>query len=347
MRRPLLLAGLVALTLPASAQDLDFAVDQAQSDFTWSGTTSLGPLQGDPSNAFELAGAQSLALGVGSGGAQWSAAFTSGDLAVVPDLHGKIPNPLPFLPPLATVRVTNLHLSLSSAPFDVAAGGAFTAQVSATILSGTMTVTPLGSSPTVVDLSGNLSAPSPQSGTLSAASGLTLLAPVNVTFDFADPSSGVSGTLSTAGTLRATWSAPQPEIYCTAKITSSGCLPSIATSGTASAGAASGFVLNVTQVEPINIGIYFYSAVGPAAVPFLGGFLCLGGSITRLPPSAAGGAAACSGQYSADFNAYLAANQPGLRAPGQHFWAQCWFRDPPAPIGQSGLSDAVHFVLAP
>lgn len=347
MHRPLLLAGLLALALPASAQNLDFAVDQAQSDFTWSGTTSLGPLQGDPSNAFELAGAQSLSLGVGSGGAKWSAAFTAGDLAVVPDLHGKIPNPLHFLPALATVRVTNLRLSLSSAPFDVAPGGTFTAQVSATILSGSMAVTPLVGSPTVVDLTGNITAPSPQNGSLTAAGGLTLLAPVNVSFDFDDPASGVSGTLSTAGTLRANWSAPAPAVYCTAKVTSGGCLPAIGTSGTASASAASGFVLNVTQVEPLNLGIYFYSAVGPAAVPFLGGFLCLGGSITRLPPSAAGGAGPCSGQYSVDFNAYLAANQPGLRAPGQGFWAQCWFRDPPAPIGQSGLSNAVTFILAP
>lgn len=335
------------MALPATAQNLEFAVDQAQSDFTWSGTTSLGPLQGDPSNAFELAGAQSLTLAVGSGGAKWSAAFTAGDLAVVPDLHGKIPNPLPFLPALATVRVTNLHLSLSSAPFDVAPGGAFTAQVSATILSGSMSVVPLVGSPSVVDLTGNSSAPSPQSGTLSSASGLTLLAPVNVSFDFDDPSSGVSGTLSTAGTLLANWSAPAPATYCTAKLTSGGCVPSIGTSGTASASAASGFTLAVTQVEPINLGIYFYSTTGPAAVPFLGGFLCLGGSITRLPPTGAGGSGPCSGQYATDFNAYLAANQPGLRAPGQGFWAQCWFRDPAAPIGQSGLSNAVSFVLAP
>lgn len=335
------------LTVPAAAQNLGFTVDQAQSDFTWSGTTSLGPLQGDPSNAFELAGSQSLTLGVGGGGAPWSAAFTAGDLAVVPDLHGKIPNPLPFLPALATVRVTNLHLSLASQPFDVAANGSFTALVSATVLSGTMTVTPLGGSPTVSDLTGNVSAPSPQAGTLVAGAGLTLVVPVHLAFDFADPSSGVSGTLSTAGTLRANWNAPAPAVYCTAKLTSGGCLPAIGTSGTASASAASGFTLTATQVEPVNLGLFFYSSSGPAAVPFLGGFLCLGGSITRLPPSGAGGSGPCSGQYSADFNAYLAASQPGLRAPGQSFWAQCWFRDPPAAIGQSGLSNAVQFVLAP
>lgn len=335
------------LTVPAAAQGLDFTVDQAQSDFTWSGSTSLGPLQGDPSNAFELAGSQALNLGVGGGAAKWSAAFTAGDLAVVPDLHGKIPNPLPFLPALATVRVTNLRLSLTSAPFDVAAGGGFSALVSATVLSGTMTVTPLGSAPTVTSLAGSVSDPSLQAGTLAAGSGLTLLVPVNLSFDFADASSGVSGTLSTAGTLRATWSAPAPTVYCTAKVTSGGCLPAIGTAGTPSASSASGFTLAVTQVEPLNLGIFFYSTTGPAAVPFLGGVLCLGGSITRLPPSGAGGAGACSGQYSTDFNAYLAASQPGLRAPGQSFWAQCWFRDPPAAVGQSGLSNAAQFVLAP
>jgi hypothetical protein len=345
--RTLLLAVLLAAPASASAQNLGFLVDQAQSDFTWSGTTSLGPLQGDPSNAFELAGSQAMTLGVGGGGAKWSAAFTAGDLAVVPDLHGKIPNPLPFLPALATVRVTNLHLSLASPPFDVAANGGFTALVTATVLSGSMTVTPLGGSPTVSDLTGNVSDPSPQAGTIAAGAGLMLVVPVNLAFDFADPSSGVSGTLSTAGTLRANWSAPAPAVYCTAKLTSGGCLPVIGTTGTASASSANGFTLVASQVEPVNLGLFFYSSTGPAAVPFLGGFLCLGGSITRLPPSGAGGSGPCSGQYAADFNAYLAANQPGLRAPGQSFWAQCWFRDPPAPIGQSGLSNAVQFVLAP
>ena len=346
MHRSLVLLGLLALSLPASAQELDFAVDQAASDFTWSGTTSLGPLVGDPSNAFELSGNQALTLAAGAGGALWSGAFTSGDLAVVPDLHGKIPNPLPFLPPLATVRVTNLHLSLSSPAFDVAGSGAFTAQVTATVLSGTMTVVSIAGN-SVVDLAGNTTAASAQSGTILAGTGLALTVPVNVTFPFDDPTSGVSGSLSTSGVLHADWSAPAPTVYCTAKLTSGGCLPAIATSGTPSASAPGGFALEVTQVEPFNLGLFFYSASGPAAVPFLGGTLCLGGGITRLPPSSAGGAGPCSGQYTADFNAYLAASQPALRVPGQAFWAQCWFRDPPAAVGASGLSDAAAFVLAP
>lgn len=346
MRRTLVLAGLLALSLSASAQELDFAVDQPASDFTWSGTTSLGPLVGDPSNAFELAGSQSLTLAAGSGGAKWSAAFTFGDLAVVPDLHGKIPNPLPFLPPLATVRVTNLHLSLSSPPFDVAGNGTFTAQVTATVLSGTMSVVSIAGN-SVVDLAGNTTAPSAQSGTILAGTGLALTVPVNVTFPFDDPSSGVSGSLSTAGVVHADWSAPAPSTYCTAKLTSSGCTPSIGSSGTASASAASGFTLVATQVEAQQLGLFFVSPSGPAAVPFLGGTLCLGGSILRLTPSGSGGAAACSGQLSADANAWLAANQPNLRVPGQPFWAQCWFRDPLAPIGQIGLSNALSYVLAP
>ena len=47
------------------------------------------------------------------------------------------------------------------------------------------------------------------------------------------PTSGVSGSLSTAGVLHADWSAPAPTTYCTAKLTSGGCTLSIGSSGTA------------------------------------------------------------------------------------------------------------------
>ena len=108
-----------------------------------------------------------------------------------------------------------------------------------------------------------------------------------------------------------------------------------------------GFTLVAAQVEAQQLGLFFVSPSGPAAVPFLGGTLCLGGSVLRLTPSNSGGAGACSGQLSTDANAWLAANQPNLRVPGQPFWAQCWFRDPLAPIGQIGLSNALNYVLAP
>jgi hypothetical protein len=346
MRIPFVILSLLAA--PAGfAGELDFTANQAQSNFTWTGTTSLGPIVGNPSNAFQLAGHQVLHLAAGGGaGAKWTGELASGDLAVVPDLKGKIPNPIPFLPPLATIEVANLHLSLASQPFDVLNDGSFNALVSATALSGTLTVTPLAGSATVTDLTGSTSSPAAQSGTLSpSGGGLLLTSPVDLAFDFSDPSSGVSGSLATQGTLRADWSPAAVAIYCTAKTTSAGCVPALSTSGTPSASAPSGFAITAGSVHPSNVGIYFFGRNGPAAQPFQGGVLCVTPPLVRVAPQLAGGAGTCGGTYALDFNAWLAANAPELRAPGEDFCVQCWFRDPPDPVSGTGLTDAVSFVL--
>src|SRR5688572_28279702 len=342
------LALLPILAAPAAfAGELDFAANQAQSNFTWTGSTSLGPILGNPSNAFQLAGHQ-LALSSGGGGplAQWTGELAGGDLAVVPDLKGKIPNPFPFLPPLATIEVTGLHLSLASAPFDVLPGGSFTALATATALSGTLSVTPLGGSATVTDLTGSTSDPAAQSGTFApGGAGLSWTSPIHLTFDFSDPSSGISGSLTVQGTLVADWSPAAPSIYCTAKTTSAGCVPALALVGAPSASAPSGFSILAASVHPQNVGIYFFGRNGPAAVPFQGGLLCVTPPLVRVAPQLAGGTGTCGGTYALDFNAWLAANAPELRAPGEDFCVQCWFRDPPDPVSGTGLTDAASFVL--
>lgn len=348
MRQPLALVLLLALAPTARAGILDLVADKAQSNFTWSGTTSLGPIVGDPSNTFQIEGFQQLTLAVSAAGAQWDGRFLAGDLFVKPDIKGKIPNPIPFLPPLATIEVNGLRLSLSSPTFKVQPDGTWSTYVTATALAGTMVVTPLGSGPTVTDLTGSSSSPALQAGTLlPAGGGLRLASPVNLTFAFSDPASGVSGSLSTQGTLYADWAPPPPTTYCSAKTTSSGCTPALSASGTPSASAASGFTLQATQVEAKNFGLFFFGTSGPAATPFQGGFLCVQSPVTRVAPQAAGGSAPCSGTYSLDFNAWLAASKPDLRAPGEPFYVQCWFRDPPDPVSGTGLTDAVSFVLAP
>lgn len=349
MRTLLSAAALVAGAAVTSAQgQLDLVADQAASNFTWSGTTSLGPIVGDPGNAFQVAGHNGMTLAVAGAGAKWDAAFTAGDLLVTPDIHGKIPNPIPFLPPLATIGITNLRLSLSSPPSAVALDGSFTAQVTATALSGVMTITPLAGSPTVTDLSGLSSDPGPQSGTLlPQGGGLHLAAPIDLAFDFDDPATGISGALQIVGALNADWTCPPASVYCTAKTTSSGCVPTIAVAGVPSASGAAGFDVTATQVEAGNLGILFFGQGGPAATPFQGGFLCVAPPVTRLAPQPSGGAAACSGVYTVDFNAYLAASQPLLRVPGLELCVQAWFRDPPEPVSGSGLTDAARFTLCP
>jgi len=348
MRQLFTLALLLGLAPVARAGIVDLVADKSQSSFTWDGTTSLGPIVGDPSNAFQVDGHQQLTLAVSAAGAKWDGRFLAGDLLVTPDIKGKVPNPIPFLPPLATIEINGLRLSLSSPSFKVQADGSWSTYVTATALAGQMVVTPLGGSPTVTDLAGSSSNPALQTGTLLPAGGdLRLASPVNVVFDFSGPASGVCGSITTKGTLHADWSAPAPSVYCTAKTTSSGCVPSVSASGTPSASAASGFTLLASQVEAKNFGIFFFGTSGPASTPFQGGFLCVQSPVTRVAPQAAGGSAACSGSYSLDFNAWLAANRPDLRAPGESFYVQCWFRDPPDPVSGTGLTDAAWFVLAP
>lgn len=348
MRIPLVILSIVAAPT-AFAGELDFIANQAQSNFTWSGTTSLGPIVGNPSNAFQLAGHQVVLLAAGGGaGAKWTGELAGGDLAVVPDLKGKIPNPIPFLPPLATIEVANLHLSLAAQPFDVLNDGSFNALVTATALSGTLTVTPLAGSATVTDLTGSSSNPAAQSGTFTlSGGGLLLTAPIDLAFDFSDPSSGVSGSIAILGTMRANWSPAAVAIYCTAKTTSAGCVPALSTAGTPSASAPSGFAINANSVHPSNVGIYFFGRNGPAAQPFQGGVLCVTPPLVRVAPQLAGGAGTCGGTYALDFNTWLATNAPELRAPGEDFCVQCWFRDPPDPVSGTGLTDAASFVLAP
>lgn len=205
------LAAPAALAAGAGAQTLTFQVDAAASQFTWTGTSSLGPIVGNPSNQFHLVGTTVLATTLAAPPqAVASAAFAGGDAAAVPDLHGKIPNVLPFLPPLATIDVLGLRVQASSPGAAVAAGGAWTDLVAITALSGTLVVTPLGSAPTSTPLAGLQSSPSSSSGTLTLSGAkLRLVAPVDTTFPFSDPSTGASGSITLVGTLAADYALAQ------------------------------------------------------------------------------------------------------------------------------------------
>ena len=139
-----------------------------------------------------------------------------------------------------------------------------------------------------------------------------------------------------------------PTIYCTAKVTSSGCLPAIAFSGSPSASAGSGFLITADQIDPQRFGLFFYGKSGPAAFAFQGGTLCVNPPQTRTPVQDSGGLAACSGTYSIDFNTHIAGGSDPALVAGQQVNGQYWFRDPgfPAP-DNTGLSDAIEFEIAP
>jgi len=190
------------LALPTQAQDgsCPFTINQAESNFTFSGTTSLGPIVGTPPS-FQLSGTLLVDLAK-EGNPISTAKLVSGDALVVGGLHAVVPNPLPFLPPLATIDITNLRLSPTSNPFLGTAGGTFTTDVIVTALSGTADTVPLLGDPTSTDLTGTPSAATMSSGlVIQNGNNLRVRVPVDLSIDVSDPVSGVTGLINLVGTL--------------------------------------------------------------------------------------------------------------------------------------------------
>jgi hypothetical protein len=153
---------------------------------------------------------------------------------------------------------------------------------------------------------------------------------------------------------------PAPTTYCTVGTTSGGCSPAISFSGTPSASAATGFMLECGIASPIDglrNGLFFYAVTDLAFVPAqwgIGGtsYLCVKAPTQRMNTQNTGGVGGtCSGSISQDWNAFMAnpVNAGALgnpRAAGASFDAQLWLRDPPNPKTTT-LSNAVRFILAP
>ena len=134
-------------------------------------------------------------------------------------------------------------------------------------------------------------------------------------------------------------------VYCTSKVTSQLCLPSISVSGTPSATAGSGFEITATGVIPNQPGLLFYGINGAASQPLPNGTRCVAFPAVRGPILQASPAGvACTSTISFDFNAWIATgNHPALTA-GVTVNAQFWTRDPQDP-STSNLSDAVQFTI--
>ena len=346
----LLASGLLTAGTAHAQADLSLTIDQPGSAFTWGGTSSLGPIVGNPNNTFAMAG--TLGVHVAPSGSQSiaTAAFVPiGDAFTVPDLSGKIPNPISFLPPLATLSVTNLHLTLSSASFPVAGGGAWNAMPVVTVLSGTMTVTPLVGAQTVTDLTGFASDPTPAAGILEhPLDDLHIGTVINASFPFDDPASGMTGTLTISGNVSADWACPTPATYCTAKVNSLGCTPAIGSTGTPSYSSAAPFTVEASSILNNRFGLMFYG-YGQQATPFQGGTMCVQAPVKRTPVQDSGGNALgndCSGAFSFDMNARIQSGIDGSLVPGAQVFAQYWSRDPQSP-GTTNLTDGVTFTVCP
>ena len=151
---------------------------------------------------------------------------------------------------------------------------------------------------------------------------------------------------------------PLPVNYCSPKVNSLGCIPSIQWAGTPSASAFSGCMMKGVNVRNNKPGLLIYSVTGRASTPFQGGVLCLQLPIKRTPPGNSGGSAApasdCSGVYSIDVNTLahggLGGGQPlaALLVPGTIVDCQFWGIDPgfPAP-NNTTLSDGLEYIVCP
>jgi hypothetical protein len=139
--------------------------------------------------------------------------------------------------------------------------------------------------------------------------------------------------------------------YCPTGVTTNGCTPTMTWAGTPTASLACPFSMTVTSVEGAKSGIIFYGVSGAVVLPWGGGsMLCVKAPTQRTPAQVSGGTTGlCDGTLFLDFNAYMAANPLSIGQPlfpGEAFFFQGWFRDPPSPK-TTHMSNALKFTLAP
>jgi hypothetical protein len=143
--------------------------------------------------------------------------------------------------------------------------------------------------------------------------------------------------------------------YCTAKVNSLGCVPSIDADGDTGTSSGLPFTVFCRDVRNAKSGLLFYSVTGVASTPFQGGTLCVSAPVRRTPGTNSGGtpppAADCSGVLSIDMNAFAhgalgGSPLPALSMPGTVVDCQFWSRDPGASFNTS-LSDALEYVVDP
>ena len=167
----------------------------------------------------------------------------------------------------------------------------------------------------------------------------------------------LAGSTDTSGWL--TTLAPVWSTYCSPKVNSQGCYPTISASGVPSASNVWTFEVITWEILNQKVGLYFYKVGGTAAAtPFQGGTLCVGpAGVRRTPGQFTGGnpvpAQDCSGSLALDFNAFavgLAGGNPDplLLTLGYMYRCQAWSRDPGfAPPNNTSLSNALQVPIGP
>lgn len=135
--------------------------------------------------------------------------------------------------------------------------------------------------------------------------------------------------------------------YCTAKLNSLGCVPAISHTGALALSGADDFVVRAAQLHNQRAGLLFWGR-SAAAIPYMGGTLCVPSPVVRTPAQNSGGSATgddCSGAFAFHFsNAYALSR--GLQ-PGDDIYAQFWSRDDASAPYLASFTDALRARLAP
>ncbi|MBI5435129.1 MAG: FG-GAP repeat protein [Planctomycetes bacterium] len=167
------------------------------------------------------------------------------------------------------------------------------------------------------------------------------------TLDFAGTSYLAAQHGTASGFVRVWSPLPEPVVsYCTSKVNSLGCTPTISHTGMPKVSGTAAFTIRATNELAGHNGALFYGFV-PQAKPFQGGWLCIEQPLMRTTLLSSGGSgSACNGSYSFDFNNWIRnGGDPALVA-GELVCVQYWSRDPGA-LGTSNTTNALRFVINP
>ena len=141
-------------------------------------------------------------------------------------------------------------------------------------------------------------------------------------------------------------------LYCTAPPSVQGCNPVVATVGTPSVTASTGFHLTVSSLPGARRALFTYS-LSPASLPYATGNqsrICTGAPRVRTTNLPTGGTlGSCNGSLALDWFAWMAANPAAIGQPlqaGSVFYAQAWYRDPGTALN-SNLTRGIRFSLCP
>jgi hypothetical protein len=135
--------------------------------------------------------------------------------------------------------------------------------------------------------------------------------------------------------------------YCTAKLSTNQCLPTIGYGGVPSHLAATLFTITTLGMESGVSAINFFGTTGQAAVPFQGGLLCAASPIYRLGGKFTGGTGPCTGSISYTLQNVIDNVAGGSTVViGGTVNIQTWGRDLGDPFGSS-LSDALEITVCP